>query len=95
MARRHIWATLSLRLGGALLLGIAALAALQLVADAHRSDPTVTPLAYLLALLVFGGASTGAALLVYARHLFDPVRVAGRWARQRPGGDTEADRAAA
>jgi len=85
---RHGWGTaLALRLGGAVLLGLAAFAAIHLVADARHQDPTTMPLAYLLALLAFVGASAGAALLGYGRHLFDPVRVAERWARQAPASD--------
>ena len=82
MRGRDVWRALSLRLAGAGLLAIAALAATRLAALAHDSDPTTMPLAYLLAAIVFGSASAGAALLIHGRHLFDPVRVAGRWARQ-------------
>lgn len=86
---------LSLRLAGALLVAGACVAARRLVVLAQGVDPTRVPIAYLLALLAFGCASVGAALLVYGRHLLDPVPVADRWARQvpepdEPGGGVDA-----
>jgi len=84
MARLGSWAAVSLRFAGAVLVALAYGAGMHLVADARGRDPTTMPLAYLLALLAFGCASMGVAMLVHGRHLFDPVRVAERWARQLP-----------
>jgi hypothetical protein len=68
----------ALRLGGAALLGIAALIGRHLFAAA---DPQAKfdPVAYLLALFFVGSLSTGAPLLVLGRHLFDQVELPSRW----------------
>ena len=91
MARHGEWvAGAALRLAGAIGLAAAYGAARVLLGLARGGDPTAIPVAYLLALLAFGGASAGAALLVYGSHLFDPVRDAERWARrptERDGND--------
>ena len=89
MARLGTGAAVTLRFAGTILVVLAYLLATHLVSIAHGADPTTMPLAYLLALLAFGCVSAGAALLLHGRHLFDPVRVAERWARQTPERDRD------
>jgi hypothetical protein len=74
--RNH--AGLGLRLAGALLLVLAGLIGHRLFAtpDPHAKRE---PVAYLLALIGMSSASTGAALMVLGRHLFDQVNLPPRW----------------
>jgi hypothetical protein len=72
------YARLGLRLAGALLLGVAGLIGHRLFAT---PDPQAKrePVAYLLALMGMSSVSTGAALTVLGRHLFDQVDLPPRW----------------
>ena len=70
----------ALRCGGALAITVALLAVHALAGlsySAARSPSDALP--YLLALVVFLGASGGSALLTFGRHLFAPVRVGEAW----------------
>ena len=75
---RRKYADASLRLIGLALLALAAVIGRRLFAAA---DPQaiIKPMAYLLGLLFFAGASSGTALLALGRHLFDQVELSARW----------------
>ena len=75
---RRKYADAAMRAIGLALLLPAAMIGRRLFAVA---DPqaTVRPLAYLLGLLFFAGASSGTALLVLGRHLFDQIELSARW----------------
>ena len=74
-----------IRLGGLMLIGIAALAAMALCNRAHMTPPHQgTPLEDLLALVAFVSASAGAAMATLGRHLFDRVEVASPWPHYYP-----------
>ena len=70
---RHGWAGAVIRLGGAMLLGIAYLAGARLFAA-----PSARPDA-LFALILFTSGCAGSAMLVLGAHLFDQVEVSRRW----------------
>jgi len=72
------YANLSLRLAGLVFLGIGGLIWRHLFAAA---DPTAKfrALPYLLALIGMVVTSSGAALAVFGRHLFDQVELSARW----------------
>ncbi len=76
---RKGWAGWLLRLAGAVLVAIGWCAARRLFAAPAHAPGAFD---YLLALVVFSAFSAGSAMLTLGAHLFDPVRVAGRWQRR-------------
>jgi hypothetical protein len=72
------WASALLRLAGLALLCLATFVARRLFGIAHP-EARLNPLDYLLALIGFASASTGSALTVMGRHLFDQVALSARW----------------
>ena len=75
---RRKYAGALLRAIGLVLLALAAMIGRRLFA-APDLQATVRPLAYLLGLLFFAGASSGAGLLLLGRHLFDQIELSARW----------------
>ena len=71
-----------LRIGGAVLLLLAYACGRALRAHAIAGGAEDDALAYLLALLTFLCATSGAALLFVGRHLFDRIEIAERWRRR-------------
>ena len=71
-------ADMLLRLAGLALLGLAFVIGRHLFGAADPRGKT-TPLCYLLALVGMASASSGAALAVLGRHLFDQVALSARW----------------
>lgn len=71
-----IWTDLGLRLAGAALLGVAALAANILFGAGARG---AMPIDYLVAAIGFLSASAGCALAWQGRHLFDQIALSSRW----------------
>jgi hypothetical protein len=76
---RRPYQDLSLRLCGLLLIAIATLTIAHLVKIAPGNAAQARPAVYLLCLLAFLGGSSGSALLLQGRHLFDNVSVSDRW----------------
>jgi hypothetical protein len=72
-------ARLLLRVAGLALLLLAYAVAHRLLAIGAAHAGAEPPIAYLLAVIGFGCASAGAALLIHGHHLFDTVRVSRRW----------------
>jgi hypothetical protein len=79
----------SLHLGGVLILAIAWLSMRALMAVARTENEPA--LAYLLALTTFLLASSGLALAVMGRRLFQKVIVSDRWLPHVPAGFAETD----
>jgi hypothetical protein len=73
-------ADIGLRISGLILCGLAYLALTRLLAM-HVAPRTAGALAYALATVGFFSASTGAALAMLGKHLFDEVQVSLRWRR--------------
>lgn len=73
---------LALRLIGLVLLMVAG-AALHWLYALHVPPQSAGLLAYGLGAITYVGASSGAALVILGRHLFDEVPVSTRWGRHR------------
>lgn len=81
--RNRKYADPALRLAGLALLCVAVVVGRHLFA-APDPQGKVTASAYLLALVGMASASTGAALAVLGRHLFDEVELSERWTIHTP-----------
>jgi hypothetical protein len=69
-----------LRLSGLVLLAVAGVA-LRWLTALHVPPQSAGLLAYGLGAAVYIGTSSGAALVILGRHLFDEVAVSPRWGR--------------
>lgn len=72
----------TLRLMGLVLLAVAGVA-LRWLTALHVPPQSAGLLAYGLGAVAYVGASSGAALVILGRHLFDEVAVSPRWRRHR------------
>ena len=79
MWHRKIWAGPAIRLGGMIFLIVAGLSGHRLFGHAQSPAETSAPALYLLASILFVGASLGSAMLAWGAHLFDDVEVSARW----------------